>query len=158
VLTHKKIKKYRLKKTFLLSKLVAECEVLKGQKMGSIRKKYEYLASTTIADNSECQKNLTKGSSPISEDVTKENIIPGAGYHSQDMIPENIKTLSSGATSEDVTKQNATSGTIAPTQDAIIQFIMAHSEATFEYMTKKNIVITAIGTLSQNVIYQDITT
>jgi len=74
------------------------------------------------------------------------------------MISENIKTLSSSATSENVTKQNITAGIIAPTQDAIIQFFTAHSDTTFENTTKKSIVITAIGTPSQNVIYQDVTT
>jgi len=74
------------------------------------------------------------------------------------MISENIKTLSSSATSENVTKQNITAGTIALTQEAIIQFITARSDTTFENMTKKSILITAIRTPSQNVIYQDITT
>ena len=45
---------------------------------GTKQKQYEYLASTIVADSSERQKKLTKGSSPISEDVTKENITPGA--------------------------------------------------------------------------------
>lgn len=101
---------------------------------------------------------MIKESSSISEDVTKENSTPGTSEQSQGMISENIKTLSSSAKYEDVTKQNIISGNFVTSQEAIIQFTTAHSEATSDNMTKKNIVITVIGTPSQNVIYQDITT
>jgi len=79
VLTHNKLKKkkHSFKKT-VLSKLVAACEVLKGQTMGTNKNNTSTQRSTTIADKSECQKNLTDGSSSISEDVMKENITPGA--------------------------------------------------------------------------------
>jgi len=46
--------------------------------MGTNKNNTSTQRSTTIADKSESQKNLTVGSSPISEDMMKENITPGA--------------------------------------------------------------------------------